>query len=171
MNYTQILPPESLRAYVRYFALLESDEVVNTTTKYKIIVDGCPGLIFQENTNGFLHKNKQTLPQLFLHGLSTKHAEKTTTGAYRNIGVYFQPHAVKAIFGIDAHELTNQYADLDTVIKSNITEQLLHENSTEKRVGILSNFLLRQINHNSKKENPAIAFAINTIKEAHATSL
>lgn len=136
MKYRQILPTENLKPYIRYFGLLENDSDCRQFTTFKIIADGCPGLIFQENPNGFLDKDKNKLPQLFLHGLTTKHSEKTTQGNYLNIVVYFQPNALKTIFGVDANDFTNQYADLNAVIGNNLTEQLLQENQNDRRIVI-----------------------------------
>ncbi len=47
MNYKQILPPENLKPYIRYFGLLEDDNSYGQSTNFKIIADGSPGLIFQ----------------------------------------------------------------------------------------------------------------------------
>lgn len=171
MNYKQILPTENLKPYIRYFGLLENDNSYRQSTTFKVIADGCPGLIFQENPNCFLDKGKNNFPQLFLHGLTTRHSEKTTQGNYNNIAVYFQPNALKTIFGIDANELTNQYADLNAVIKNNLTEQLLCENLSDKRIEILSSFINKQIENNKHKENSRTTFVVEKIKTNTETSL
>jgi len=165
MNYKQILPPAYLKPYVRYFGLLAHGDSSSVQTKtFKIIADGCPGLIFQENPNCFLDKGKNKLPQLFLHGLTTKFSEKTTKGYYNNIGVYFHPHALKSIFGIDAKELTNHYADLRAIIKNDLVEQLLNQADPHKRIELLSAFIIRQIEQNKYAANASTAPAIERMK-------
>ncbi|AZA63893.1 hypothetical protein EG345_03720 [Chryseobacterium carnipullorum] len=68
MNYQQILPTEPLRKYVRYFWILEDDSLGFSQKTFKIISDGLPGLIFQENEKAFHDKDNQELPQLFYMG-------------------------------------------------------------------------------------------------------
>ena len=160
MNYKQLSPPEDLRPYIRYFGLMENDDSTDQAKTFRIIADGCPGLIFQENPNCFLDKNKNKLPQIFLHGVTTRHSEKTAKGRYRNIGVYFQPHALKSIFGIDASELKNHYADIDAILKSDLTLRLLRETSMEGRIEILSNFLRYHIDKNKQSKNVKMPFIL-----------
>ena len=171
MKYRQVLPIENLKPYIRYFGLLENDNACRQPTTFKIIADGCPGLIFQENPNCFLDKDRNKLPQLFLHGLTTKHSEKTTQGNYFNIAVYFQPNALKTIFGIDANDFTDQYADLNTVIRNDLTAKLLQENQNDKRIGILSNFITKQIKNNKYGESPRTTFLIEKMQRSTENSL
>ena len=171
MNYQRILPIPALQRYVRYFGVLESDDA-GASKSYGVIADGCPGLIFQENPDAFLDHSGNVLPQLFLHGLTTKHSGKTAKGSFRNIGVYFQPHAIKAIFGTDAFELTNQYVDLQALVKNDLASQLLEAASTEKKIQILSLFLCDRLDQNKHRENPRIAWTLERIiKQGAETSL
>lgn len=98
-----------------------------------------------------------------MHGLTTKHSQKTAKGNYRNIGVYFQPHALKAIFGIDANELTDSFIDLNDIVKNDLSEQLLSEKKMDKRIDILSDFLVRLIAKNEYRENLRASYAVGKI--------
>jgi len=172
MNYQRILPIPALQPYVRYFGVLESDDAGASSKSFGIIADGCPGLIFQENPDAFLDHAGNVLPQLFLHGLTTKHSGKTTKGSFRNIGVYFQPHAIKSIFGTDACELTNRYVDLHTLVKNDLASRLLETTSTEKRIQMLSRFLCDRLDQNKHRENQRTAWALEKIKgQGAGTSL
>lgn len=75
MNYQKIYPTESLRKYVRYFWILEDDSLDFSQKTFKIMSDGLPGLIFQQNKKAFHDKDNQELPQLFLYGQTTGHTE------------------------------------------------------------------------------------------------
>ncbi|MFT3705175.1 MAG: helix-turn-helix transcriptional regulator [Agriterribacter sp.] len=163
MRYRQISPTLQLQPYVHHFGVLENDHTSSYTKTFKIIADGCPGLIFQENPNSFLDKDYNKLPQLFLHGLTSSFSQKTVKGNYYNIGVYCKPHALKSIFGINADELTDTYVSLDEVMKNNLSEQLLHEHSIDKRIGIITDFLCRQIDKNKHRENLKAVYAIRKI--------
>ncbi|WP_313511920.1 DUF6597 domain-containing transcriptional factor [Sphingobacterium sp.] len=142
MNYQQIYPIEPLRKYIRYFWTLEDDSLNFTEKTFKIMSDGLPGLIFQENKKAFLDKGNKKLPQLFLYGQTTRYTEHKAVQPFRNIGIYFQPTALKSIFGIDANELTNQHIDINELTKTNIIDQLLNTTTTaEQRIKLLSLFL------------------------------
>lgn len=163
IKYKQIQPATRLQPYIRYFGILEDDNFCDETKTFKVIADGCPGLIFQENPNCFLDKNKYKLPQLFIHGLTASNSHKTTKGNYRNICVYFQPNAIKSIFGIDANELTEGYVDLNNVVKNDLTDQLLGEIKMDKRIDMLSDFISQQIANNRYRENPKASYALAKI--------
>lgn len=164
MNYQQIYPIEPLQKYVRYFWTLEDDSLNFSEKTFKIMSDGLAGLIFQENQKSFLNKDNQELPQLFLYGQTTRYTEHKAIKNFRNIGVYFQPTALKSIFGIDADELTNQHIDINELIKTNITNQLLNTATSEQRIKLLSSFLIQQAEQR-KAENEKVNFASEQLQK------
>lgn len=158
MNYQQILPAEPLRKYVRSFWILADKNTGFSQKAFKIIPDGLPGLIFQENPVAFTGKDNQPLPQLFLYGQTTQHTIHTVTGNFLNIGVYFQPSALKDIFGINSWELTNRHSDMNALVKTGLTEQLLNTPQSDRRIELLSIFLMKQAAIQPVK-NEKIAYA------------
>ncbi len=106
--------------------------------------DGLPGLIFQEDKKSFLNKDNKELPQLFLYGQTTRYTEHKAIKNFCNIGVYFQPTALKSVFGIDSDELTNQHVDINDLIKTNITDRLSNTTTSDQRIKLLSSFLIQQ---------------------------
>lgn len=164
MNYQQIYPTEPLRKYVRYFWTLEDDSLCFSEKTFKIMSDGLAGLILVENKKSFLNTDNQELPQLFLYGQTTQHTEHKAIKNFRNIGVYFQPTALKSIFGIDADELTNQHIDINELIKTNITDQLLNTATAEQRIELLSSFLMQQAEQR-KSENEKVSFASEQLQK------
>ncbi|MFT3701331.1 MAG: helix-turn-helix transcriptional regulator [Agriterribacter sp.] len=163
MKYQQIQAVPKLQPYIHHFGVLENDQASAHTQTFKIIADGCPGLIFQENPNSFLDNHNNKLPQLFLHGLTSSFSQKTVKGNYYNIGVYCKPHALKSIFGINANELTDTHVSLNEVMKNDLSEQLLYEHSVDKRIDIITDFLCRQIDKNKHRENLKAVYAIRKI--------
>ncbi|KUJ56138.1 MULTISPECIES: helix-turn-helix transcriptional regulator [Bacteroidota] len=141
MYYQKIIPIRPLQDYIRYFWVLE--DIGDKT--FKIIPDGLPGLIFQEEANLFLNNEQQILPQMFLYGQTTCHGEQKATASFRSIGVYLQPTALKAIFNIDAFELTNQHIPIDCITADPILEQLANAASISEKIEIISNFFLERI--------------------------
>ena len=160
MNYQKIYPTEPLRKYVRYFWILEDDSLDFSQKTFKIMSDGLPGLIFQESKKAFHDKDNQELPQLFLYGQTTRYTEHRAIKSFRNIGVYFEPTALKSIFGVDANELTNQHISIDELVNTNITDQLSDTTSSNQRIELLSSFLIHlaeQRSTESEKVNFATA--------------
>lgn len=145
MYYQEFLPIKSLQNYIRYFWVLEDFTNDLTNKLFKIIPDGLPALIFQEQLNFFFDKKGQALPQLFIYGQSTNFTEHNVTGNFRIFGVYLQPTALKTIFNIDAFEFNHQNIPLESVISDLTLEQLTHAISIEEKIKIISNFILKQI--------------------------
>jgi AraC-like DNA-binding protein len=164
MNYQQIYPIKPLRKYIRYFWTLEDDSLEFSDKTFKIMSDGLPGLIFQENQKSFLNKDNQELPQLFLYGQTTRYTELKAVKNFRNIGVYFQPNALRSIFGIDAVELTNQHIDINELFKTNVTDQLLNTTNAEQRIKLVSSFLIEQAEQR-ETENGIVNFAIAQLQK------
>lgn len=172
MEYQQIPPAEKLQKYIRGFWILEGHSSEVSPKTFKIIADGCPGMIFQENAYSFSDSNNHFMPHLLLHGLTTNHSEKKVKGNFRNISIHFKPSALKSVFGIDANELTNNYVDFNLLYGSSLTTQLLSVASTEKRVELLSSFLTESLNRNRQRENQKIHHALDLLLQQKAgTSL
>lgn len=170
MNYRQLLPHPALRNYVRHFGVLESDDAGNANQLFKIITDGYPGLIFQENTDAFLTHHQKHLPRLFLHGIATGHSQKIARGKFRNVGVYFHEDGLNAIFGIDAHELTNKHVSLELICKTDLSELLLQAPSVEERVEIMTSFLLKKVEKSATKRKN-IRTLLHGIRNGQLSSL
>lgn len=156
----QPIPP--LREYIRFFWVLENNSI-NFIEKFKIIPEGVPGLIFQENPTAFYNKDKQTLPQSFLFGQATQYGELSTKGRFRNIGVSFQPTALKSVFGIEAIKLTQQHIDFNDLIKTTIVNQLLNTPTLAQQIAVLEQFFLQQTADCKERDNK-IQFAIKQLQ-------
>lgn len=163
MNYRIILPAEPLRKYIRHFCLLENknDDFIE---KFKIIPNGLPGLIFQENPAVFFNKDNQTLPQLFLYGQATQYTQLSVKGSFRNIAVTFQPTGLKPVFAMDANQLTDRHVDINELINTSISERLLNADSLEQKIRVLEEFFLKQTSHR-EKENEKLKFAYNQLQK------
>jgi AraC-like DNA-binding protein len=164
MNYQQILPEEWLRKYIRCFWTLEDGNSISYPKTFKIIPDGSPGLIFQENPVAFSDKNNQALPQLYVYGQTTCHTKHIATESFKLIGIYFQPAALKTIFGLDANELIDQHADISHLSKSTLNEQLLNTPGVEQKIRLLSAFILKQAAHQNN-DDERVAYASAQLKQ------
>jgi AraC-like DNA-binding protein len=165
MNYQQILPSKELEDYVRYFWILECNHFDGIPKTFKVIADGCPGLIIQDCNPVFFDTKGTKLSQILVYGQTTVHTHNVAFGKFRIIGVYFYPNALKSIFGIDANELKDLQVDLDLIIgiaEKNLSDRILNARSIQSKIEILSTFLL-----NSIKKQSDYAFA----KTKHGISL
>ncbi|MFD2034081.1 DUF6597 domain-containing transcriptional factor [Belliella marina] len=167
MNYLQIQPIEPLRKYIRYFWVLENDSCYRSQKSFKIIPDGLPGLIFQDNPKAFCDQDDQELPQMFLYGQTTRHTVHKSDGKFRNLGIYFQPTALKSFFGIDANELTDRHIGINDLIETDVTGLLSGNCSIGQQVELLTDFFLKRINQkNTNLEK--VDFATTQIQKGYS---
>lgn len=160
MKYEIIPAPLFLAPYVRYFWTMEGDEINGLSQAFGTMVDGCPGLIWQDS----LVMNDKPLPDAFLYGQTTKHIEITATQRFRSTGVIFHPNALKSVFGIHAGELTNTCIDPDMIAVNNyLSEQLSGASSSIQQVKILQSYLKAQININQVPTDKRVEHAVSRI--------
>ena len=145
MFYKKIIPIKALQDYIQYFWILEDFKNNSSDKCFKIIPDGLPALIFQQEPNLFFDKKGHALPQLYLYGQYSKYTEHTVSGYFSVIGVYLQPTALKTIFGLDAFELNHQNISLEDIVRDAILEQLVNAISLEEKISLISSFFLKQI--------------------------
>jgi AraC-like DNA-binding protein len=170
MQFRQIPPPEYLRDYIRFFWVLESNDTDVAAATFRTIADGCPGLIFQHQDQGILFQNDKQLPGTILYGQATRHAALRINGCFDTIGIFFYPHALKSIFGLNADELTDTCLDLDGIASSRgfqLSAQLTDITSPESRIDILCSFLLAQLTKHNQLSDKAMHHALDRIRQTN----
>jgi AraC-like DNA-binding protein len=162
MKYHQILPPDYLNQYVRYFWILENDNGFDGRIMSPF-ADGCPGIIFQHSSEGqFQDETENLVPEVFLYGQTIQPVTLRVHGSFKSIGVCFYPYALKAIFGLHASELTDTCIDLTLITKS-IKELLLNSISPKNQFEIFSGFIKSQIVKREPQPDQATTYALNEI--------
>lgn len=153
MHFQQIPPPEYLKPYVRYYWTLENHGRGDELKTFSAIADGCPGLIFQQlSGTNFYDQDEKKLPACFLYGQTSGYRELYTPQRFRQIGVYFQPHALRTVFGVDAGALTDSCTDLGGLSRRepfNLSERLLDTRSLQEQIDVLSHYLFYLIQRNT----------------------
>jgi AraC-like DNA-binding protein len=139
--------PWQLKSYVRYFWSIDHKEDGGIRKTIKIFADRFPRLIFQNLDGHVITEDEQgaALPESFLSGIITKQTSYMVTGSYAHFGVSFYPHAIKAIFGIDAYEMTDSLPDLINFCPGQMISRLQEATTHDLRVGIISEFLLSRL--------------------------
>ncbi|WP_326492544.1 AraC family transcriptional regulator [Sinomicrobium oceani] len=167
MYYQEFLPLRPLQHYIRYFWVLEDFADHSRKKSFRIIPDGIPALIFQEEPFLFCDHQGTALPQLYIYGQSSRYTDYNIKGSYRVIGSYLQPTALKTIFNIDAFEWNNQNIPLEDIVSEEILEQLLNVTSISEKLGIISNFILKHA-EKIKTDHTKAEFASGLIQEGKA---
>jgi len=134
-----------LQQYIRFFWVLEDFTDAKKVSKFRILPDGNPAIVFQDSANFLTDDTNQKLPQLHVYGQFTKYTDLYVTGCFRTIGAFLEPLALKAIFKADANEFYNKYFSLDDVLPNNLAEQLINTSSLNEKINVFSNFLIQQI--------------------------
>jgi len=146
MSFQLILPVAPLRHVVRFFWALDTEAAGEKERTFKIIADGLPGLVFQRDRTAFRDRDQQQLPQLFLYGQNTHYyGTLRVKGSFYNLGASLQPVALKILFGLDAHELTNKLVDLEVLTCRRIAERLSEAPGAREQVSMLESFFLERI--------------------------
>lgn len=170
MKHQQIPPPDYLKGYVRYFWTLESNGSTASPITFGPMADGCPGIIFQQSERTmFYSADNQPLPGIFLYGQTIKPTQIHSIAKFGTIGVFFYPTALKAIFGLDAHELTDTCIDLNAFSQKEsffLSERLLNASSTAAQIEVLSSYLLARIRKNSLPADALTQYAWGQIMQS-----
>lgn len=155
-------PSPSLAGIVQKIWVLESGEADNSVKIFNPVSTGCPGIIFQQTERGMSCNGGITqLPVVFAYGQTVAPPKIEASGKLQAIGIYFYPHALNSVFGFNAHELTNSYADLNHILLENdsfLNEKLVNENSINEKIQLLSSCILKNQKKNNNNEDKLIKY-------------
>ncbi|MBV8325165.1 helix-turn-helix domain-containing protein [Chryseobacterium sp.] len=161
MSYQKISPPFYLKPYIHHFLIIENKD--DSSTIFRVMADGYPGLIFQQGEGCFKDEKGNPFPKLFVHGLGTRFSQKTGEGKYLSIIVCLQPDALKTILGVDAYLLTNHHYTLDEVVRNSLCQKLQEARTITEKLELLSVFIWRQIIRNKIPDQSEIRYMLNTL--------
>lgn len=164
MDFKNVHPDHSISLFVKNILIFEETQTGQKTV-LPFFADGYPGLVFQETENGLLvSPHNKEMPVLFLYGQTIKPIELVIEGPYKLIIFQLYPFVLKHFFNLTAKDLNDDCYDLQQIENGvHITQQVSNFSKTEKRIDILSAFLLDIFQ--SKKEflDGQISNAIQTI--------
>jgi AraC-like DNA-binding protein len=170
MRYRQIAPPEHLKPHIQYFWTLESNLFDLSVKKFGPLADGCPGIIVQRKETGvYYDESQKILPQLFLYGQTVKRKALYFKGRFETLGICFHPHALKSLFGFDAHELTDACLDLSLLAarkKDHLEELMLSSSVPERQIELLSTYLSAHTRGNKSRIDPSVRVVLSEIAQS-----
>lgn len=168
MQYQTFAPPEVLAPFIKYFWALQSDVNNGAEKTFSAIPDGSPGVIMvRSDKEAFCLNHDKKLPNIFLYGQTIAPASFSSAGKLGAIGVCFQPHALKSIFGLDANELTGSCVDIDLLGNNkkhiNLSQQFSDADTVDEQIKVLSVYLFDKLQRNSRLPDDPTKYAISQI--------
>ena len=173
MEYQLFSPPAILQPVVKYIWVLKNNTSDNFPATFTPLADGCPGIMFQQREKGqFYMEDKKELPDIFLYGQTIEPVKMYSTGPLETVGVCFHPHALQAVFGIDAHELTGNCVDfglLQHKKERHLSEKLFAAKTIEEQINALSGGLLQCMQRTGNRQDAITQFALAEIAKHKGT--
>jgi AraC-like DNA-binding protein len=138
-----IIPPPAISRYVSNILVIENDRHLHPDFVLPLFANGSPTLVFQTTT---ALKQDQSIGHLTLYGQTVKPDALSLQGDFTLIAYFFYPYTVRSLFGIMAHELTDNCVDLAFMQQSrtfSLKEQLLNLPSLPDRLQLLDRFIVQ----------------------------
>lgn len=144
-------PPMALAPYIRYYWIMDISEPNATMKGFEAFACRYPVLVFQHlhQANPIL-RNGSPLPPSWVFGMGTRHREYTMYGNYAHTAVTFQPGGIKRFFGVDAHELNNEFADLSELPMGTLNNRLHASWEDGVKIRMLNHFFTERLKEFSK---------------------
>jgi AraC-like DNA-binding protein len=153
MTTKKILPPKHLQNYIRFFWVLDFNDISKSNSLFKVFARKYPRLVIQHNdgNSGIYHDNA-ALPLGYFCGLNTNPYDCTITPSISILGVSFHPHGLKAIFGVDTSEIVNELPDITNFISRDYIEKLVESKSVQEKINILCELFTKELLLNEAKQ-------------------
>ncbi len=141
-----INPADELKQLVRYFWILEFHMKPGETTEIRTFVDDSSGFVFHHNNGRSAIRNDAgNIPTGIIYGQNRQPSIATAVSSFGAVGVLFHPQAIKSLFEIDAHYLTDRVYSLDEFDKkSDLRNIILDTDDSSEKIRILSDFLTKK---------------------------
>jgi AraC-like DNA-binding protein len=168
MNYGLIQPPKHLADFVRFFWFIEG----NQSYVHRAFAYTCPELIFCYRGHfrySAGHNADSTLTSTIFGQTDTFSRVTLNNEEFGILGVYLYPHTFPQLFRLPANELTNQYADLKSLLGKEgeiLEEKIMLASDNQQRVKLVCDFLQARL-INVKTEHVSISSTITAILRSY----
>lgn len=170
MKYYTIQPSPKLARFVRLFWVYEGEATEAEPYIYRGYADACTELVFHFRTAFDLVRPDESHESSIIAGIHAQTRKFTRWVAKRDwaiFGCYLYPYAIPRMFGFPASDLTDDLTDFRSILGvdgGELEERIMTAASVQERVSILSAFLERRIDRDTR-ELPPVFTAINRIIE------
>jgi AraC-like DNA-binding protein len=148
MNALQVYEPNpALKSYVRYYWSLDLEVTSRNMLDLQLMADRFPRVVIQclQGKSGLYGLHREELFPASVKGITSRPALVQMAPTYSHVAVSFFPHALHAMFGIDAYETIDAVLDLHHFFSHELTEQIMYARSHATRVVLLDNYLLSRL--------------------------
>ena len=163
MKASNLLPVDKIAAYVNRILVIEHNQVT-TPFILPLYANGVPTILFK-SIKGKIGNNGST--HLTLFGQTILPESLTLGEGFTLIAYFFKPYTLISLFGVQAHELTDNPIDLNLLFPQKtrtLQKSLLNAGTTAEMIGILNDFIFSLITK-STTECPLIKYATTKIAE------
>jgi AraC-like DNA-binding protein len=171
MNYGIIQPPTYLSHYVRFYWFIEGSlPYIHHAFAYP-----CPEFIFCYKGHfryGVGHSKDNSLTSGIFGQTETFSHVTLNNEPFGIFGVYLYPHAFPQLFRLPSSELTNEYADIRSLLGKDgeiLEEKIALASNNHQRALLVSDFLKARLK-NIRTEHTAISSLITGIINAYQES-
>lgn len=171
MNYAIIKPTPRLATFVRFYWFIEG----NMPYVHHAYAYPCAELVFCYKGHfryGVGGNNDEVLTSAIFGQTETFSRITLNNEGVGIMGIYFYPHALPQLFNLPANQLTNQYADVRTILGGEaraLEEQIALASNNQQRAKLVSDVLEARLK-NVRTENLAISLSITAMVDAFQAS-
>ena len=157
MKYTEFIPGDALKQYVKCYYLYETD--TKAVFEDKAFATGCIEFMFNLGTSRWQTNSGDgfhTTPLIELWGQVIRPLAVRSTGRNTMLGVRFYPHAAAAILNDRINLFNHQVANFGDVMGNGVHSlhsQLMDARSWTKRLALIETYLLQQLSLATKRLN------------------
>lgn len=166
MHKVEYLVREKLEPYVSCI-MYDACTNIHSSLKIPIYANGYPGIMFQQNENGFYFMPKgKLLSEFFLYGQTLDPMSLEVKGPYNYVVFHLYPFASKYLLDVDPKELNDDCFDLLNVRAFDIHEyhkQICSTESLTERIDLICDVMEALILYNKSRKNDGIQEAISLI--------
>lgn len=170
MNFYTVKPTKKLSDFVRFYWMLEGSVSGEKPFIHRTLAIASPELIFHykgpfEELTYAEHPEKSFLTGI--HAQTNQVRRFIVKSDFGIFGVFLQPYAIPALFGIPSSEIKNELPDLVSLlgqVGKELTEKMMLAKSNSQRLFIINHFLERRL---TQYDRPEIANATKRIFDSN----
>lgn len=168
VRYYTMEPPASLKDYIRFFWVLESDKPCYT---HRSVADVSPEMVFHYKGafDELLEDGREERSfTAGIHGQTTRIHRFHINEAFGIFGIYLFPNALQVLFDIPSIELTGSFVELNHLSGAAgtvLTEQMMLAKDNKRRYDLACAFFHRRLRQPSVPESviaSSVQFIIKT---------
>jgi AraC-like DNA-binding protein len=147
--------------------VIEETDVFPRLNSIPYVADGLPGIYFQKSAHALsLNQKERQSSRLFLYGQTVDPITIDTIGAYTVVIFQLQPAAIKTLFGVDAHELTDGCIDYQQFTGQegrDLLNRLMDEDDADRQIALIKSSLLNLLAKKQVETDSAMFYATDSI--------